>query len=98
MKVEEIIEKVHDAVDKSGKTSVVCVLVHPEDYHDLLQGMDYMRYRLPPEPPIFSENGGLPPAGPSSIFEGIAVMTGVGKVEIRENVHINKGSIVVVTK
>jgi hypothetical protein len=98
MQVEDVIEEVHHVAANTGRTDIVCVLVHPEDYHELLSGMNSMRYQIPPDRPFFSENPGLPPTGPSSMFQVMAITTGVGQVDIRMDSHINKGSIVVVTK
>ena len=98
MTVEDVIEKVHDTAANTFGIEIVCAMIHPENYHELLNEMHATRYQMPPEFSYFSENPGLPSTGPSSMYKVMGVMTGVGMVEVRSDMSINKGSILVVTK
>lgn len=100
MDVGEVIEAVHDYYSKHIPRKIVCVLLHPENYNQVLRAheQDFYRCRIPPAPSeIFSENPGLPdPWHTLPSTRKHMLYTGAGPVEIRLDPHIQKGHVAVV--
>jgi hypothetical protein len=99
LSVEHVIEEVHKTVARTGYTKVHVVLLHPRDYHELLDHMSSHYYHQMPDyssSETFKE-GQIPSANLQlPTLRKMTLQTGIGPVEVKMDIKVQPGTVMVV--
>lgn len=97
--VDDIIVEVHNVYERTGNRKIHAVLVHPRDYVELVNHMSKREYHRMPEysgAEMFTEGQIAPPTVTYPRMHKMQINTGIGPVDVREDLKVKEGTVLVV--